>query len=225
MDNIKQDFDSSVNLPRGNQSLNQKKEGQFLSKNIQTEEGKLPFFLMKYKLNEATGVEEFDTIETSDGSRLDKELFKQILKRTTGTSDPVVGDKIVQHIARGLASDKQSVRDNTVVALLPALKPQDATEALLLGQFLTLQDAGMNCLQHAHIQEKFNLEERLLGLAVKLFAQANASMQTLMKYRSGGQQTVQVIHIHDRGQAVIAQNLSQAGGGGGVVNSKIEPHG
>lgn len=33
-------------------------------------------------------------------------------------------------------------------------------------------------------------------------------MQTILKYRSGGQQTVQVVHVHNEGQAIVAQNLS-----------------
>jgi hypothetical protein len=34
--------------------------------------------------------------------------------------------------------------------------------------------------------------------------------KTLLKYRSKGQQTVQVIHVHNEGQAIIAQNLSSS---------------
>jgi len=45
---------------------------------------------------------------------------------------------------------------------------------------------------------------------------ANQTMQTILKYRSGGQQTVQVIHVHNEGQAIVAQNLSAAVKGEGV---------
>jgi hypothetical protein len=33
-------------------------------------------------------------------------------------------------------------------------------------------------------------------------------MQTVLKYRSGGQQIVQVLHVHNEGQAIVAQNIS-----------------
>jgi hypothetical protein len=40
-------------------------------------------------------------------------------------------------------------------------------------------------------------------------------MQVLLKYRSKGQQTVQVVHVHNEGQAIVAQNVSAMGGGMG----------
>jgi len=40
------------------------------------------------------------------------------------------------------------------------------------------------------------------------------TMQALTKYRAKGQQTVQVIHVHNEGQAIVAQNLSSGGGVG-----------
>jgi hypothetical protein len=33
-------------------------------------------------------------------------------------------------------------------------------------------------------------------------------MQAVLKYRSGGKQTVQVVHDHNEGPAIVAQNLS-----------------
>ena len=50
--------------------------------------------------------------------------------------------------------------------------------------------------------------ERLFLLATKLLNTANQTMQALLKYRSGGQQTVQVVHVYNEGQAIVAQNLS-----------------
>jgi len=82
---------------------------------------------------------------------------------------------------------------------------------MLLGQFLALQDSGMKCLRHANLPEQgFYHQERFFILAQKLFNTANQTMQTLLKYRSGGQQTMQVIHVHNEGQAIVAQNLSSS---------------
>lgn len=50
--------------------------------------------------------------------------------------------------------------------------------------------------------------ERLFLLANKLLNTASQTMQTVLKYRSGGQQTVQVVHVHNEGQAIVAQNIS-----------------
>jgi hypothetical protein len=73
----------------------------------------------------------------------------------------------------------------------------------------------MDCLRQAHFQEGFYHIERYINLATKLFNVANQTMQALLKYRSKGQQTVQVVHVHNEGQAIVAQNVSATGGGVG----------
>jgi hypothetical protein len=92
---------------------------------------------------------------------------------------------------------------------LPLLNPKDETEALLFGQFVALQDSGLKCLRNANSQDGFYHMERLFGLASKLLSTANQTMHTLLKYRTGGQQTVQVVHLYNEGQAIVAQNLSK----------------
>lgn len=74
---------------------------------------------------------------------------------------------------------------------------------------------AMDCLRQAHFQDGFYHVERYMNLATKLFNVANQTMQVLLKYRSKGQQTVQVVHVHNEGQAIVAQNVSAMGGGMG----------
>jgi hypothetical protein len=176
-----------------------------------------PFFEWKYELNEETGQREFKTIELSDGGQIDSHKFHQTLKRTVGTSDPKLGEKILNKVSYGLTGERSDQRINDASALLPALRPQDETEAMLLGQFLALHDSGMKCLRLANLPEQgFYHEEKLFLLANKLFNTANQTMQTVLKYRSGGQQTVQVVHVHNEGQAIVAQNLSHGPQGAGA---------
>lgn len=99
-------------------------------------------------------------------------------------------------------------------ALLPALEPKSTAEAVLLGQFLALNDSGMKCLRLANLPDQgFYHVEKLYSLAHKLLNTANQTMQTVVKYRSGGQQTIQVVHMHNEGQAIVAQNLSSSSKG------------
>ncbi len=110
--------------------------------------------------------------------------------------------------------------------LLAALRPKDETEAMLVGQFIALQDSGMKCLREANLpNQDFYHEERLFLVANKLWNTANQTMQTVLKYRSGGQQTVQVVHIHNEGQAIVAQNLSHGTPreGGQGKNRELNP--
>lgn len=184
-----------------------------------------PFIRWNYKYNEETGEEEFESIELSDNTPLNDETLKTAVKNAAGTSDLAVGDKILNKVARGMSMDNKATRLNEVSALLPSLYPNDPTEALLLGQFLALQDSGLKCLRLANLPEQgFYHIERLFGLANKLLNTANQTMQAVLKYRTRGQQTVQVVHVHNEGQAIVAQNLSPTTGGH-VEKMKIEPHG
>ncbi len=175
-----------------------------------------PFLKWRYKFNQKTQKSEFDGIELSDGSQCDEKKLKTALKNASGSFDIDVGEKIIKNAAYGMASDSPETRLNGISTLLPALRPKDETEAMLLGQFLTLQDSGMKCLRHANLPDQgFYHEERLLILANKLLNTANQTMQTVIKYRSGGQQTIQVVHVHNEGQAIVTQNLSHSSSGKG----------
>lgn len=73
----------------------------------------------------------------------------------------------------------------------------------------------MKCLRLANLPDQgFYHEERLLLLANKLMSTANQTMQTILKCRSSGQQTIQVVHVRNEGQAIIAHTLSHAQGEG-----------
>lgn len=182
----------------------------------QIEQEAEPFLEWKYEFNEETGKHECKSVDLSDGCKVDKDSLKGALKRTTGTSDIKIGERILNKAARGMSGEREDQRINEVSALLPALQPKDETEAMLLGQFLTLQDSGMKCLRLANLPEQgFYHEEKLFLLANKLLSTANQTMQTVLKYRSRGQQTMQVVHVHNEGQAIVAQNLSHGTSGEG----------
>ncbi len=116
--------------------------------------GSEPFLEWKHKFSEETGQIEFDSLHLSDGSTLNQTNFTEAVKRATGTSDLVIGERILKKIARGMSSESQDTRLNEVSALLPALRPKNETEALLLGQFLALHDSGMKCLRLANMPEQ-----------------------------------------------------------------------
>lgn len=168
-----------------------------------------PYLKWSFKVNEETGESECDTIHLSDKSEVNAQSLKSALKRTVGTSNIAQGELIIDKLSQGMSSSKQELRLNDICALLPALGPKDETEAMLLGQFLALQDSGMKCLRLANMPEQGSHHvERLLTLGMKLLNTSNQTMQTVLKYRSGGHQTVQVVHVHNEGQAIVAQNLS-----------------
>lgn len=85
---------------------------------------------------------------------------------------------------------------------------QVVIEAVLFGQFMALQESGLKQLGSGNRQGVPSEQARNFLLATKLLNTANQTMQTLIKYRSCNQQTVQVIHMHNEGQAIVAQNIS-----------------
>ncbi|MGC2595238.1 MAG: hypothetical protein WA347_03050 [Rhabdochlamydiaceae bacterium] len=168
-----------------------------------------PFLKWNYEFNEKTGKNEFKSLELSDKSKMNMDNLKGALRRAVGTNDVAIGERILNNAAYGMTAERNDERLNQASALLPALRPKDETEAMLLGQFLALQDSGMKCLRRANLPEQgFYHVEKLFHLANKLMNTANQTMQTVLKYRSGGQQTVQVVHVHNEGQAIVTQNLS-----------------
>jgi hypothetical protein len=181
-----------------------------------------PFLEWKFKRNEQTGKTELETIQLSDGSPMDKEKFLTAIQQATGSEDPIVAEKILRSVSHGLSADAYEARLNAISAMLPALKPQDEVEALLLGQFFALQESGLKCLRNGHSQESFYHIERLLCLAVKLLNVSNQTMQTLVKYRCKGQQVIQVLNIHNPDRTMIAQNVvSSTHGGRGPKEKKL----
>ncbi|MBM3197043.1 MAG: hypothetical protein FJZ61_03575 [Chlamydiae bacterium] len=90
-----------------------------------------PFLEWNAKLNEKTGEHESVSIELSDGSTVDRDSIKAALKRTTGTADVVIGEKILNKVARGMTGKKRDLRMTDASTLLAALRPKDETEAML----------------------------------------------------------------------------------------------
>ncbi len=155
------------------------------------------------------------TAQLSDGTTLTSENLSEAFKKTIGTAETNYGLSILSHVAKGMQGDELK-RLTHAASMLPVFRPQDETEAMLAGQFLSLQEAGNRYLRLAGIQDGFYHLEKYTILANKLFNTANQTMQTLIKYRSRGQQTVQVIHFHNEGQAIVAQNLSHPTSGEGI---------
>lgn len=163
----------------------------------------------QYKPHPDTGKPQLVSLSLSDDSELTQKAICDALKSSSGTEDCEVGERILLKIASGLSAGTHQDRLNEASAMLSTLEPKSPTEALLLGQYLALQDAGMKCLKLANSPDQgFYHIERLFILAHKLMSTANQTMQTILKYRTGGQQVMQVVHLHNEGQAIVAQNLS-----------------
>lgn len=173
------------------------------------------FLKYQFKENLETGKKEVCGFELSDKTLPDSPEFIEkltgALKEMTGSSNPEIAERIVSKIAWAMASNESEHRLQEVTTLLHTLEPKNETEALLLGQFLALQDSAIQCLHNANYNEMFYHKKELFQLSVKLFRCANETMETLLKYRSGGKQQIQVIHVSGDAKAVIANEMRGGG--------------
>lgn len=203
----------------------QKKEDVVPARKEDTSERVGPFMRYKYEYNEKTGKNEFVSLDLSDGTKKEHPEYmgklEKALKEATGTHDIHLSQQILTTAAVGMTESKQEDRLNHLALMLPGLSPQNETEAVLLSQFIALQKSGFRCLRNANDSDNFFHIEGLFSLATKLFRTANETMQTLVKYRSGGRQEIQIVHLHNEGQAIVTQNLST--GEGVKKNMKLNP--
>lgn len=182
-----------------------------------------PRLVFKCEFDGQSGWDVIKSIALATGEELSQETigkFIEALKNTAGTENYEHAMAILSVLEKAMVFDDLQTRLNHIAALLPLTKPQDKIEAMLFGQFIALQESGLRQLGSANRQGVPSQQERSFHLATKLLNTANQTMQTLIKYRCRGQQTVQVIHMHNEGQAIVTQNLSHQAGGGAQKKSE-----
>lgn len=91
------------------------------------------------------------------------------------------------------------------LGFVDAMQPEDAAETLLLTQMATTHQATMMLarrLNHVENIPQQDAAEKALNKLARTFA---AQMDTLKRYRTGGQQKVTVEHVtvNEGGQAVV----------------------
>lgn len=174
-----------------------------------------PRLHFEFQYDDEKNREVLKDIKLSDGSTfgtpdfLEKAL--EAFKKISGSDDVEVAHKIISQIAFGMSSSEAKHRYEAVTSILPNLKPSNELEALLLGQFLSLQESALKCIRNANDAEMFYHKERLFPIAVKLMRCANETIQTFLKVQSGGKQQIVIAHVHG-GQAIIANEVNNGGG-------------
>jgi len=104
---------------------------------------------------------------------------------------------------------------NASVAALQGIGPRDELEAMLAGQLLAAHSASMECYRRAMLPQQ-TLEGRRenLSQANKLSRSFATLMESLNRHRGKGHQrvTVEHVHVHSGGQAVVGVVGPQGGG-------------
>jgi hypothetical protein len=128
-------------------------------------------------------------------------------------------------------SDKEE-RDrqlSATVAALVGIGPKDELEGMMAAQLIAAHNAAMECYRRAMIGEQtFEGRRENLAQASKLSRTYAALLEALNRHRGKGQQkvTVEHVHVHAGGQAVVGMVASSPGlpGGGDRSNLEEQPH-
>ena len=125
------------------------------------------------------------------------------------------------------AAERDKQLSATVAALI-GIAPKDELEGMMAGQMVAAHNAAMECYRRAMIGEQsFEGRRENLTQANKLSRTYAALVEALNRHRGKGQQkvTVEHVHVHAGGQAVVGM-VAAPGQPGGGDDSKFEeqPH-
>ena len=133
-----------------------------------------------------------------------------------------------------MKNSDQETRDKLLSATLAALvgiAPKDELEGMMAAQLIAAHNAAMECYRRAMIGEQtFEGRRENLAQANKLSRTYATLLEALNRHRGKGQQkvTVEHVHVHAGGQAVVGVVATPAGQGPGGVGikpkSEEQPH-
>jgi hypothetical protein len=117
---------------------------------------------------------------------------------------------------------------SATVAALMGIEPKDELEGMMAAQLVAAHHAAMECYRRAMIGEQsFEGRRENLNQANKLSRTYAALVEALNRHRGKGQQkvTVEHVHVHAGGQAVVGMVAAPGQPGGGDVSKfKEQPH-
>ncbi len=118
----------------------------------------------------------------------------------------------------GIDDDSVVPSANNALAILNGIQPQDELEGMLAVQMIAVHNIAMETMRLAILGgQTFLGKQSNVSYATKMLRTFMAQMETLKKYRTGGQQKMIVEHVHvnEGGQAIVG-TVNQ----GGTKNDK-----
>lgn len=114
---------------------------------------------------------------------------------------------------------------NFGLAAMHGIAPRDEAEAMLAAQMVATYIASMTMLRRLNTSESLGQQDSAANAATKLARTYTGQMEALKRYRSRGEQTVRVEHVHVAagGQAIVGA-VSYGGTTGGSSENGGRPH-
>lgn len=114
---------------------------------------------------------------------------------------------------------------SAIVAALVGIGPKDELEGMMAAQLIAAHNAAMECYRRAMLGEQtFEGRRENLAQASKLSRTFAALLEALNRHRGKSQQkvTVEHVHVHSGGQAVVG--VVEPPGGGDQAKTEDQPH-
>ncbi len=131
------------------------------------------------------------------------------IRARTGVGRDEVAIRLVQQVGRSLHPTPNSSDEavGQAIATLAELGPQNATEAMLATQMIATHNAALRCMAEAmHCNQTVDGVDRNVLRATRLMRLFNEQLEAMQKLKGKtGQQkvTVEHVHVHEGGQAIV----------------------
>jgi hypothetical protein len=159
----------------------------------------------------------------------DPENSAGTLKRFGGSASDHFNSELLNQVALTLVAERSGegkIRQaHAVMVALAGVAPKDELEAMLGGQLISVHNAAMESFRRAAHENQTPVgREEALRQAGKLSRTFAQLLDALNRHRGKGQQkvTVEHVHVHAGGQAVVGV-VEPTTGGGRRKNGK-QPH-
>ena len=114
----------------------------------------------------------------------------------------------------GTSREMAAVMQQAAFGAMRGVAPVDPLEGMFAAQMVTVHNTAMDCFRRAALPEQsFEGRRMALEFANKLVRSYAALAEALSRYRSKGQQTVRVehVHVHPGGQAIVGAVIQEEG--------------
>ncbi|WP_187273800.1 hypothetical protein [Methylobacterium sp. WL8] len=147
---------------------------------------------------------------------------------TFGTASPEFASRgfgrlgaVMRDRGQDLPTEEQT---NAALAAMSGIAPQDECESMLASQMVATNEVAMEMLTRAKMATSGTAMQECGTLAVKLLRTFTAQAEAMAKLRRGGEQkvTVEHVHVHEGGQAIVGNVTT--GKGGGYLEKGDQPH-
>jgi hypothetical protein len=144
----------------------------------------------------------------------DTTIGRQVLMEALGTANPHFSGGLLHLLTTAARSGDRLDKDifDFMLSVITGIKPRDQVDAMLAAQMSAVHVAMMKITQRFSDVEDIRQQDSAGRALNKLAGTFTTQVETLRRYRSGGDQkpTVQHVSVGEGGQAAIVGNLTQA---------------